>query len=101
MGLFNKAKEDYTRAINLDHDHHFYYDNRAELYVYMHEYALAKKDLTESIRLNPNKSPKTFFNRGFVNKELNLLSEACSDFKIALELGHMDAVKMIIESCKK
>lgn len=101
LGLFQRAETDYTRAIDLDKDQYFYYNNRAELYVHMGEFVLAKNDLTESIKLNPSKNPKTYFNRGFVNLKLEDTQAACQDFKVAKQLGHKDAEKMIIENCKK
>ncbi len=87
---FEKAVEDYTKAIQIDKGQADIYYNRGLLYVKMKKNDLAAKDFDEAIRLNP-RDADAFCNRGGVNNQLGKMDLAIRDYTEALKIRPKDA----------
>lgn len=87
---FEKAVEDYTKAIQIDKGQADIYFNRGLLYVKMEKYDLAVKDFDEAIKLNP-RDADAYCNRGGVNNQLGKTDLAIRDYTEALKIRPKDA----------
>jgi len=87
---FEKAVEDYTKAIQIDKGQADIYYNRGLLYVKMKKYDLAVKDFDEAIKLNP-RDADAYCNRGGVNNQLGKMGPAIKDYSEALKIRPRDA----------
>jgi regulator of sirC expression with transglutaminase-like and TPR domain len=87
---FEKAVEDYTKAIQIDKGQADIYFNRGLLYVKMEKYDLAVKDFDEAIKLNPSDAD-AYCNRGGVNNQLGKADLAIRDYTEALKIRPKDA----------
>ncbi len=86
---FEKAVEDYTKAIQLDKGQADIYYNRGLLYLKMKKYDLAVKDFDEAITLNP-RDADAYCNRGGVNNQLGKTDLAIRDYTEALKIRPND-----------
>ena len=100
IGLYDNALKDYNLAIQITPNAHFYFDNRAELQFKLSNWTAAYNDLTQSIALNPNKSAKTFNNRGIALINLSEREKACQDFEKAMNLGDITGQNNYNKYCK-
>jgi tetratricopeptide (TPR) repeat protein len=83
---YDKAVEDYTKAIELKSDENKYYTNRAFAWSSFNEYDKAIADYDKAIELNPNLS-QTFADRGITWNLKGEYDKAIDDFKIAIDLS--------------
>ena len=83
---YNGAIADCTKAIALNPDFDYAYAYRAKGYYALNKFMNAKRDASRAIQLNP----KGFFYylRAWHNYKLGETTNACSDFKRAIELGY-------------
>ena len=89
MNEYDKAIEDFTRAIALKPQNEDYYNNRGLNYFYQREYEKAIADFTKSIELNSENS-SAFCNRGDAYLKINEYDKAIFDLEKAVELDHND-----------
>jgi tetratricopeptide (TPR) repeat protein len=87
---FEKAVEDYTKAIQNDKGQADIYYNRGLLYVKMKKYDLAVKDFDEAIKLNP-RDADAYCNRAGANSQLGKTDLAIRDYTEALKIRPEDA----------
>jgi tetratricopeptide (TPR) repeat protein len=87
---FEKAVEDYTKAIQIDRGQADIYYNRGLLYAKMKKYDLALKDFDEAIKLNP-RDADIYCNRGGVNNQFGKTDLAIRDYTEALKIRPGDA----------
>jgi tetratricopeptide (TPR) repeat protein len=87
---FEKAVEDYTKAIQIDKGQADIYFNRGLLYVKMEKYDLAVKDFDEAIKLNP-RDADAYCNRAGANNQLGKTDLAIRDYTEALKIRPEDA----------
>ena len=82
-GHCNDAIRDYTKALQLDPNLAFAYENRGQLYDESGEREKAYHDYSQAIRLDPN-SHRALFDRGLINLERKDLDQAIEDFSEAV-----------------
>jgi tetratricopeptide (TPR) repeat protein len=82
-GKFDRALEDYNKAIALDPSYSEAYDNRGLLYQKMGRVDNAIEDFSKSILLDPS-SGKAYFDRGVIHAETRSFDQAIEDFDHAL-----------------
>jgi regulator of sirC expression with transglutaminase-like and TPR domain len=87
---FEKAVNDYTKAIQIDKGQADIYFNRGLLYVKMKKYDLAVKDFDAAIKLKP-RDADAYCNRGGVNNQLGKTDLAIRDYTEALKIRPKDA----------
>ena len=83
---YKEALEDYSKAISLTHKPELYaelYAARAEIYLDLKDYDMAKADCDQAINYN-SKNMYAYNNRGFVYLFLREYNKAIEDFKMAL-----------------
>ena len=83
-GRYDRAINDYTRALTVDRDFMPAVRSRASVYFVMGLYDLSAQDFTASIRREP--TPTAFVGRGLVYRTRGLHGRAIRDFNSALEL---------------
>jgi Flp pilus assembly protein TadD len=66
----------------------------------LNEFEKAQSDFEKCVILDP-KTGELWKFLGLAKLNLNKFSEACKDFRTALELGDQNAVQLIKENCKK
>jgi len=93
------AIADYNMAIKLDPYLIEAYYNRAILYFELQNYNLSLSDYNMAIKFKPLFA-KAYNNRGNTKFMMNDKTGACNDWQKALELGYMDAGKVISKYCK-
>jgi tetratricopeptide (TPR) repeat protein len=82
---YNKAIEDFTKAVGYLPEKDDLYGYRGDCYQYKEDYEKAIKDYTKANELNP-KGYKYIYNRGFANYYIGNYNEAISDFTEAIRL---------------
>lgn len=90
MKYYDKAAEEYNRAINLDPSYILAYINRSSNYNKLKNYNKALTDCNYAINLDPSIA---FFyaNRGLIYFKMNKFDQAISDFNQAIKLDPHDA----------
>ena len=78
-GKYQKAIDNYTKAIELDPEFAFAYFNRGIAYTKSGEYQKAIDDYTKAIELNPEDA-NVYYTRGIVYAIQKLPTTACDDF---------------------
>ncbi|NJB87078.1 tetratricopeptide (TPR) repeat protein [Lewinella marina] len=97
---YEKALNDYNRAIKLSPKTHNYYSNRAELYYYLDQYSNALQDIQSAITLFGEGNGKYHYNKGMIHLKLDQNEEACSEFKYASTLESSAATRQIEIHCQ-
>jgi tetratricopeptide (TPR) repeat protein len=82
---YDKAIEDFNKAIELEHDAADAYFNRALAYAWKKECDKAIEDWTQALRLKPN-WPDAYFNRGLAYLNKKEYDKAIEDYTHAVEL---------------
>jgi tetratricopeptide (TPR) repeat protein len=82
---YNKAIEDYTKAIDLDPNYARAYSSRGDAYHCKENYNKAIEDYTKAIALDPNLA-NAYFERGCVYVAKNFISKAIEDFSQVIRL---------------
>jgi|SRR5580658_375382 tetratricopeptide (TPR) repeat protein len=83
---YERAIQDFDRAIKLDPDYPDAFNHRALAYSGLGDYEHAIKDFDEAIRLDPNYAI-AIFNRGLAFQTMGRPDEAAKDFARAKETG--------------
>jgi tetratricopeptide (TPR) repeat protein len=91
LGLYDKALEDYNRAIQLNPGDPYAYSNRGNTYYSLQQYDEALADHNRGLRLNPNFS-NAYLNRGNVFRDLKRDGEALADYDRVLQIDPTDAL---------
>lgn len=86
MGMFRRAIEEYSSAIELDPQGAAAYCNRGRAYNQVGKYELAIEDCDKAIRLNP-KGVRAYFNRGVAYADLGRQVKAAADFEKFIALA--------------
>jgi tetratricopeptide (TPR) repeat protein len=89
-GAYRKAIDDYSKAIDLAPDYADSYNNRAVAFVNLEMYDEAIADFTEVIKIEP-RNAMAYCNRGKVYYYKGLPEDAFHDFKVAAQLGSVEA----------
>jgi serine/threonine protein kinase len=82
---YDKAIEAYTKAIELNPNDAWFYNNRGTVYHLTSEYEKAIADYTKAAEVNPQNF-SAYYNRGLIYQEISNLSAAEADFRKVLEL---------------
>ena len=90
LGKYDKAIEDFNKAIELNPDLAVAYYNRGNTYVELGEYDRAIKDYDKAIELNKDYAV-AYNNRGFAYVGLGKYNRAIEDFNKAIKLNPDDA----------
>jgi tetratricopeptide (TPR) repeat protein len=90
LELYDKAIEDYNRAIQINSGDAYAYSNRGNTYYYLQQYDEALADHNRALQLNPNFS-NAYLNRGNVYRDLNRNVEALEDYNRTLKIDPTDA----------
>jgi tetratricopeptide (TPR) repeat protein len=96
---YHNAIVDYSKAIELDPKYISAYVNRAFTKMETSDFVSAKIDFEETVKLNSNSGELRMF-LGQVKLKLNDKEGACSDFKLAKNLGEENAKKLIKANCR-
>lgn len=88
-GEFEKAVEDYTRAIDIDKAHADAYYNRGLIYIRQGKYTLAITDFTQVIK-QKGEDADVFNNRGNAYMQLNKYESALNDYNTAIRISPND-----------
>jgi len=83
---FQKAFEDYNKAIQLNTSNAKYFLGRGMVYRVAKQYELAMKDLNKSLELNPSYA-KAYENRGVIKADLKDFKGAIKDYSKALAIN--------------
>jgi tetratricopeptide (TPR) repeat protein len=86
MGQYDKAIEDYNRAITLNPNYVEAYCNRGGTYEKMDQYDKAIEDYNRAITLNPNYI-ETYYNRGVTYEKMDQYDKAIEDYNRAITLN--------------
>jgi tetratricopeptide (TPR) repeat protein len=76
----------YSKAIELNPEYVFAYNNRGLAYSHLKEYDKAISDYNRAIELNPEHA-KAYYNRGVAYSDLKEYGKAISDYNKAIELN--------------
>jgi tetratricopeptide (TPR) repeat protein len=98
QGLFDKAINDYTKAIELKPDYANAYNSRGNAFFIQKSYDKAIADYTKVIALKLADA-NTYNNRGAAYHYQGFFDKACIDFKKAEELGSEAAKTNISKFC--
>lgn len=85
-GQYDRAVDDYSRALALQPDDAGTYDNRGIAYVLMGDYDHGLQDFDKAIALQP-KNANAHFNRALTRERMGHLAEALADVQQVLALG--------------
>jgi len=99
LGYNVEAIELYTRAIEIDPNFAYAYNNRGIAYADMENYTQAIKDFTRAIEINPNYAD-AYNNRGLAYFILGYKNNACEDWQKAYSLGSIEAKDLLNKCCK-
>ena len=83
---YDRAIEDYNKAIALDQNRAMAYNNRGRVYYYKGQYERAIEDYNKAIVLDPNYAD-AYNKRGLAYEKLENKSMAISDFQKVCDLG--------------
>ena len=83
---YEKAIEDYNKAIELNPNDAEVYTNRGNPYYKLKRYEKAIEDYSKAIKLNPNDAV-AYYNRGNAYDELKRYEKAIEDYSKAIELN--------------
>ena len=83
---YDRAIEDYNRAVQLDPKYALAFFNRARAYAEKRDYDRAVQDYTQSIQVNPNYAA-AFNNRGNIHSDKKEYDRAMEDYDQALRLN--------------
>ena len=83
---YDKAIEDYTKAIQLNSAYEFAYNNRGLAWYENKEYDKAIEDITKAVQLNPGYA-NGFRNLGDVYKAMGEFEKAITNYEKAVELS--------------
>lgn len=92
-GEYDRALEDYDRAILLNPGYANAYNNRGVIYRLRGEYDRAIKDYDEAIWLDSN-VPASFYNRGIAYTEKQDYDHALGDFDVVLRFNPKNALAL-------
>ena len=92
-GEYDRALEDYDRAILLNPSFANAYNNRGVIYRLKGEYDRAIKDYDEAIWLDSN-VPASFYNRGIAYSEKQDYDHALGDFDVVLRFNPKNALAL-------
>ena len=92
-GEYDRALEDYDRAILLNPSFANAYNNRGVIYRLKGEYDRAIKDYDEAIWLDSN-VPASFYNRGIAYSETQDYDNALGDFDVVLRFNPKNALAL-------
>jgi tetratricopeptide (TPR) repeat protein len=92
-GEYDRALEDYDRAILLNPSFANAYNNRGVIYRLKGEYDRAIKDYDEAIWLDSN-VPASFYNRGIAYSEKQDYDHALGDFDVVLRFNAKNALAL-------
>ena len=90
VGEYDRAIEDYGRAIQLNPGYAAAYYNRADVYYAKLDFDRAVEDYSEAIRLEPD-SARAHNSRGVVYRAKGAFDKAIADFDAAIHLNPNDA----------
>ncbi len=96
---YQRAMDDYNKALSLQPRNAFAYFNRANIKVRLKDYTGAIQDYSRAIEYEPGLA-EAFFNRALTLIYLNDARSACIDLSRAGELGLDKAYKVIKQYCK-
>jgi tetratricopeptide (TPR) repeat protein len=89
-GEYERAIEDYDRAIDIDPDDALAYNDRGVAYFALGEYERAIEDYDRAIEIDPD-FDLPYYGRGFAHKQLGNTEQAIADFERFLELSSRDS----------
>lgn len=84
-GNFDKAVEEYSKAIGLDGNNHVYYSNRSNAYVQLKRYEEALADANKAVQLDP-KWPRGYGRKGVALFFLGRYAEARDAYEEGLKV---------------
>ncbi len=99
MKRYDKALEDYDKALRLDPQSFSAYNSRGDLHLDAERYDEARADFDKAINLNP-KFSRAYNNRGVLHYEIRRYDEALADYAQAIRLdpesarAHMNRGKL-------
>ncbi len=94
---FNLALIQYSKLVKLQPFDFTNYQKRGTCYLSLHKYEESITDFDKAIEID-NSSAPTFFFRGLAYYYLNK-NQACDDWKVAFELGYIDAKQWMDKHC--
>ena len=94
-----QAIDFYSRAIETDSSHFFYYFKRGTIYLKQSYFVQAERDFTSSLNLNPYHD-NSLHNRGIARYKLGEESKACDDWCAAYQLGNTTSLSHLKKNCK-
>ncbi|RKU32884.1 hypothetical protein C6495_10240 [Candidatus Poribacteria bacterium] len=86
LGLYHEAISDYDKAIRLNPDYAFAYNNRGNAKDKLKQYFAAIADFDKAIRLNPDYAA-AYHNRGLAKAHMKQYFAAIADFDTAIRLN--------------
>lgn len=95
---FAKSIQDYTKAIELNPTNPDLYNNRGLAYKNSGQLEKAVEDYSKSVEINPQYS-MGYYNRARVKAHIGDNVGACSDFKLAADLGNKGAKEKYGQLC--
>lgn len=85
-GKYQRAIEDFDRAVKLNPANAVIYYNRSLAYGGLGQYHLAIRDLDAALRLNPN-YPDAYYGRGYLYEKLGQNEQSIADFDQAVRIN--------------
>ena len=96
LNQYDRAIQDYSKAIELGPGHAIAYYNRGNVYIELNQPIKAIKDYNKAIELNPGFAA-AYNNRGSAYMMLQKVSRGCLDLKKACELGICSGLELFIK----
>ena len=87
LNNYDKAIEDFNKAIKLDSSLAVAYNNRGSAYSLIKNYNKAIEDFSKAIKLNPDKLWLIYYSRGNTYNFLESYEKAIEDWEKAIELN--------------
>jgi tetratricopeptide (TPR) repeat protein len=89
LGYFDKAMEDYDKAIALNPDYQLAYNDRGATYLSTKDYASAISDFNRAIELNP-KFARPYLGRALTYEALDNPAAALQNYQVLCSMGFVE-----------
>ncbi|GBU26804.1 hypothetical protein R84B8_00318 [Treponema sp. R8-4-B8] len=86
QGDYDKAMENFNRALQVKPDYAEAFNGRGEIYFSVSQYSEAEKEFSAAIKINP-KYERAFFNRGKIYQIYGDYDRGIADYRKAIELN--------------
>lgn len=98
-GKYAEAINDLTKAVSLNPNNSDAYVNLGNTRLMMDDYLGAIEEFNKAIETSPNNAA-AYSNRGIAKSKLNLQTEACNDWRIAANMGHVKSREFLSTYCQ-